>query len=172
MFFLDHFASSGSMIQLMVPEIHCTRKNGRTEEEDRGIGYSSKWMYQRGLGQVVGLVGVLRQLQRGQIPRRENETKKSSQRSFPGSRRTNSALQQTLSARWHETSSWPICFICFPSDCTNLKVSLHQVSKDAEYKMNTNLSRPSNHSLLSSIILVSVCDKQNPLHKSQIFHQS
>ena len=61
---------------------------------------------------------------------------------------------------------------CFPSDCTNLKVSLHQVSKDAEYKMNTNLSRPSNHSLLSSIILVSVCDKQNPLHKSQIFHQS
>ena len=55
--------------------------------------------------------------------------------------------------------------ICFPSDCTNLNVNLHQVSKDAVYKMNTNLSRPSNYSLLSSIILVSVCYKQNPLHK-------
>ena len=43
-FFPSRFGTSGSMIRLSVPEIHCTQKN----VTDRGgIGYSRKWIRNR-----------------------------------------------------------------------------------------------------------------------------
>ena len=56
--FPGRFATSGSMIRLSVPEIHCTRKKWQRtgRQTDRGIGYFGKWIsllsFNTKLGQI------------------------------------------------------------------------------------------------------------------------
>ena len=107
-------------------------------------------------GRLVRLVRLFCQLQPWGSPWGENPRKKPPRKSSSSRTRSpGSTLQRGLSSRWHRIFCQPL-HNTYSSDCSKVEINLAQVSKNAEYQLTANLTKPSTHNVLSSLIFVSI----------------